>query len=131
MRNSQTLVRRMYAASSSTTNDLAHIDLPFACLLVAIDISIQPTVWANSDAVTAELSVSSVGAPITNDAQGILANCAYSYQFTTSGGAQTGVNKTINGIAILLPAGTRVYLHSLQNGTSATRITINLHLLPV
>lgn len=121
----------MYAATSSTANDLAHIDLPFACLLVAVQLAIQPTAWANNDAVTVELSLSSVGAPITNDAQGVLATACYSYEFTTSGAAQTGVNSNISGMAILLPAGTRVYMHSLQAGTSSTRLFANLHMLPV
>lgn len=126
----QTITRKLYGSSTATTNDLAHIDLPFGMFLVGLGIDIVPTGPSNTDALIAEVSVSSNGQQNVNDAQGVLGNASYAAALITSGIANIAVNTWNAAIAVFLPAGTRVYLHTYQVGTNATKVLVNLHFLP-
>lgn len=125
-----TITRRIYGSSTATTNDLAHIDVGYRCRLVGYLLSLTSLAIINTDSVRMQLSVSSVGALTTNDPQGVLAELSNNYFVTTSGGGNMAVISTLSGLAIVLPAGTRVYIHTLQVGTSACACVAILYLEP-
>lgn len=129
MRNG-TFTRHIYGLSSSSTDDLAHIDIGANCLLVGVDWNIDTAGASDNDRVLAELSVASVAQYATNDAQGILAHASIQHQITTSG-ATDSTNKYCGPFAVPLPAGTRVYLHTTQTGSANTLIGVTLHCQPV
>jgi hypothetical protein len=126
----QTITRKLYGSSTATTNDLAHIDLPFACRLIGVQMGVIPAAVSNSDSVKLEVSTASVGQVTTNDAQNVLCMAFFAYTLATSGATQPGVNSFVGPLSMALPAGTRVYLHTVQSGTNATGCTAILHLQP-
>ena len=119
--------RSLYAATAASTNDAAHIDITVDAWIIGIDWAISVAAGATGDRVDTECSVQSVAAATTNDGMGIISRCSYCYTVTTSG-ATVPVNKFVGPTKLYLPAGTRVYLHTTQAGTSSTRIGCTLHL---
>jgi hypothetical protein len=123
----KTIVRSIYASSAATTNDLAHIDIGYSCKVVGVAVLLDPTALAAYDAVLLEVSTASTGQQATNDAQGVIARSAYRVGTTTVGFPFSG-SSWQGPMAIDIPAGTRIYIHTVQAGTSATRCSILLHL---
>lgn len=124
----KTIVRSIYASSATTTNDLAHIDIGYSCKLVGVSTVIDPTTLVALDAVLLEVSTASTGQQTTNDAQGVLARTNYRAGANTNSVAAPAPTSWAGPMAIDIPAGTRVYIHSLQNGTTPTRVSVLLHL---
>jgi len=128
MASSSNLTRKLTAITAATTNDAAHIDIPYPCRVLSVDWSILPTAYATGDYIIAEVAVVSVGQQVTNDAQGIISECVYA--LSTAVGS-IGQNHEVQSINVQLPAGTRVYLHVYQNGTSNTRSIAILTVQPL
>jgi len=125
-KTSSAITRALYGSSTATTNDLAHFDIPYACRIVGIDLTITALAVTTGDSIRIECSTMSAGQLTTNDAQGVIARAG---QNTVGSAAFT--NKFIGPTAIALPAGTRVYLHCVQTGTNATLTSCVLHIVPL
>jgi hypothetical protein len=122
-----TLVRRLYGASTASTNDLAHIDVVSDAVIVGIDWSISTVSFATGDRVAAEISTSSVCQGTSNDCGGVISNCDLACGVVGAPAAM--VNKFVGPTGIFVPRGTRIFLSTLQAGTSSTQIRINLHMV--
>jgi hypothetical protein len=125
----QTFTRRIFGSSAASTNALSSIDVTTDSILVALALTIQPLAFVNSDALDAELSAASVYQGITNDALSIIANLPYSYGIATQGAVQGSTCLVVSPMQLFIPRGTRIYLHTLQVGTSTTRIRATLHFM--
>lgn len=125
-----TLTRKIYGASAASTNDLAHIDIGYRCRVIGFQFNIVAPGAAASDACHAQVSVASVNSILTNDPQGVIAELGLTYIMVTSGASAQNASSSISGLNLVLPAGTRVYLHTIQTGTSVTRCTCILYLEP-
>lgn len=125
-----TLTRKIYGSSTSTTNDLAHLDIGYRCRLVAMSLVLSEATPGTTDNCRAQLSVASTGSLAVNDPQGVLAEAAVGFILSTSGVGNPTANFSLTGLSIILPAGTRIYLHTLQVGTAATTISGLLFLEP-
>lgn len=122
-------IKHLYGVSSASTTDLAHVDiLAGASVLFLIEWSIDNATSNAGDRIVGEISTASASVFATNDAQGIISTCSMTYAMTTSGSAVNAVNKVISPISYPIPSGTRLFLHTVQVGTTATRFSINLHL---
>ena len=131
-RNSNPItIRRLYASTTATTSDAAHIDIPYGCRIVGLDLTSTAAVGANGDQTVLEISTASIGQPQLSDAGGILANLGMSYVLATNGAANLSANKYVGPTGITLPPATRIYLHVYQVGSSATKHYCNLHLQPI
>lgn len=118
--------RSLYAASAASTNDLAHIDVLVNSTLVAVDMSIDSAVPTAADRLALELSTASVAQSTTNDAQGILAITPFTCATAVG---QFSANNFKSPMSIFIPAGTRIFLHTTQTGTTSTRCRATLHLV--
>jgi hypothetical protein len=126
-----TITRKLAGTTAGTTNDLAHIDIGYRARLVAFTLSIAALAnYANGDVTRTQVSVASVGSLGTNDAQGVLAEAGINCLITTSGMSQLAANIAQSGLGIILPAGTRVYLHTLCVGNQSTAVGALLFLEP-
>jgi len=126
-----TVIRRLYGSSTASTNDLAHLDIVSDSILTGIDISISAITATGGDRVQLEISTASICQATTNDCQGVLANADYSYVAGAAGATVNCQNKFCGPTGVFIPRGTRIYMSTLQAGTSATRCTVNLHLTPL
>jgi hypothetical protein len=120
-------VRRAYGSSTATTNDLAHFDVPSDAVLIGIDFSMSVLTSTAGDRVRLEAATSSVCQATTNDCNGVLGNADYNPLATSSQNAAT--NKWLGPLNIFIPKGSRIYIHTIQAGTSATQCTVNFHLV--
>ena|SRR5438874_13012242 len=123
------VIRRLTGLSTATTNDLAHIDFPVNGYITAMFVSILPASYASGDTVDVEISTSSTSQTTTNDAIGIIAHADFGGTVVTSG-AIAPTNAFIGPCKIPVRAGTRLYLHTAQVGTSSTRVRADIHFVP-
>lgn len=126
--NNQTITRRIFGTTTGSTNDLAHIDIPYDAWLTAIILGIAPSAFTTADRVYCEISTSSVGQSATNDALGILGHGELAGVVVTSGSI-VGVTIVVAPIRLWIPRGTRIYMHTAQNGSSSTVCRADLHLM--
>jgi hypothetical protein len=127
-----TLTRKLYGSSAATTNDLAHIDIGYRCRLVGflLAMGVVDAAAAAHDECIMQISVASVGSISVNDPQGVLAEMDLTTLLVTTGASNRQGNLAVSGLSIILPAGTRVYMHTYQVGTVATKCTAILYLEP-
>lgn len=128
MATNATVVRKLYASTTASTNDAAHIDILADSYLVAIDFSGSAVAATTGDRVIVELSTGSVAQATTNDTVGPFFYGSYSFAMTTSG-VNVATNKAVSGIRLFFARGSRLYLHSTQAGTNAFISEVVLHFL--
>lgn len=129
------ITRHLYYVSTASANDGAHLDLGGRCALVGVDWSIDAAVGNNGDAVRAELSTTGVAGYATNDALNLISHIAIDmYTVATAAGTTATMvnqNKFAGPMYIEFPAGTRMFLNTIQQGTASTKIGCTLHLTPL
>lgn len=123
------ITRRIYGASSASTNSLAFIDIVADSVLVGVEFGIQNIGPVSTDQLDLELSSASVYQGQTNDALGIIGHATWGFILTTSGAANTAVCITVTPLNYFIPRGTRLYIHTSQTGTTIARCRATLHLL--
>lgn len=126
-----TVIRRLYGSSIASTNDLAHIDIVSDSMLTGVDISMSCVAAVGGDRVRLEVSTASICQGTTNDCQGVIANCDFACVVGAAGPQNTFANKQVGPFAVFIPRGTRLYLSTLQAGTTPTQCTANVQLVPL
>lgn len=77
---------------------------------------------ALNDGIAAEISFASVSGFSANDTRASMLTLRAYQGFLTTGGSMTGKTAVVNGLAIPVSAGERIYLHTVATGT----VTFNL-----
>lgn len=115
------MMYRLYASSSATANDAAHLDIQSPGMIDAVhfDAYLNTATLAAGVGVIAEISFAAVSYAQTNDVKSIIASMGLFCQFTTSGAVLPARNSYLTfprGIPVAL--GDRLYLHFAgANGT--------------
>lgn len=109
---------RLYASLGVTTNAAAFVDIKrkgkIIGVLCAVLTSSAP---ATGDYFRPEISFSSTGQTAVNDANGIIAEFAYSGFLATSGAGIFDGATYLGPLAVPVNIGDRIYLHCLEAGT--------------
>jgi hypothetical protein len=122
------LSRFLYSASiAASTNDLAHIDFPNSGVIVAVDWGLTLTSITSGDKLQFEVALASTAQSATNDAIGIVS--VFTAAAVTSLNVATA-NKFVGPIQYAVPAGSRLYLHSIITGTTGGTIKAVLTIVP-
>ena len=125
-----TTVRKLYASFSSTGDDVAHLDIPRAGHIVAVQmVLIASGTVANDDRIRVELSFASASQLTQNDPNGVLAEVSTQNSLTTSGGAQNSNSVVIPGIRYPVRSQDRLYLNAVVNGTITAIVAAYIHIM--
>jgi len=92
-------------------NDAASVDVQANGDIVAIHGTIYGDLDADQESLVGEVSFLSTNTFTTNDARGSLFIIGGQYNFTTSGGSNSGMNSGVGGLLIPVNQGERIHMH--------------------
>lgn len=113
----KTRIYQLYAAIAADTDDAAHVDIQRPGMLHTVGLVVTPTLSNGTGQIELEVSFSSTGQIRTNDAHGPIFGHGVTFALNTSGGYALGSSVYVPGLAIMLKAGDRLYLHGEVTGT--------------
>lgn len=123
----RTRVYKLYGSVSATTNAAAQITVQRPGIISAILFSGRVDGLTNDTAVYWELAFGSTSQIAVNDTQGSLAECSYYINTLTSGIIDGAIQSLVNGIAIPVAAGDRLYLNAVVVGSLDSRLSAFLY----
>jgi len=107
-------------ATGGTENALAQLDIQFDGLITAIHGAMRATIAANTEFAQTEISFISTNTVGSNDTRGSLFMMKAQIALLTSGVANTGVNVSIGGLAVVVTAGERLWMHTVNTASKAS-----------
>jgi len=117
------------SADGTDQSGLAYVDIPNDALLMAIALCARPSPTADGDEWQWEISSVPTMQRSSNGARGVLLVATSRYELATNGATTPQVNFTISfPDGLLLPDGTRVYLHQYGTNTKAAHKSVVLYL---
>jgi len=112
---------------SATADSAFSLDVQFDGVITAIDWDANGDFDADLEAAEFEVSFLSSNTFAKNDARGSVSSISIRPNFTTSGMANSAVQKTVSGVRIAVSAGERIHLHGKLTGTNDCTATCYLH----
>lgn len=104
-------VIQMYSSVAPADN-MASIDVPMSGNLIGVDWTVNVAASGADFAIAIQLSFGSTGQFAVNDSRSVVSIISASADLTTSGAADTSVNKYVALPSIPVGQGERLYLHA-------------------
>lgn len=126
-------IYKLYGAPTATTDALASLDIQRDGHIVAYDANLGVlTADALDDGYAMEVSFASTGAFTSNDTKASILTIRAFASFLTSGGGPVKAQSQLSGLAIVVSAGERIYLHAQVSAAPASaRMTAYLFVMPL
>lgn len=120
-------VIKMYAAvTGDTQNALANIDIPEDGTITGVEWAIRADLDADSEHITAELSFIATNQIVTNDVRGVLTMACAQISLTTSGIANTQINKYVP-MMVDVAGGERLYINTIAASGVGASVYCMIH----
>ena len=114
------------AGTGGAENGIAQLDVQFDGIITAVHGSITAALDANQEFAIAEASFISTSSINSNDTRGSIFTIRSQIGLVTSGMAKTAENASVGGLAIVVNAGERLWLH--LNVSASTVATAEIYL---
>jgi len=116
------------AGTGGTQDAVATIDIPEDGVITGVDWDLRADLDADSESISVELSFIATNQFTTNDVRGRISSASAQISLTTSGVANTFVQKFVGPMEINVSGGERVHLHIDSTSGVASNVRCNLHL---